>query len=157
MDFSELDEFVRDLDPDKITQAFRPAFRDSLAWLEYDAKANAPVDRGKLRQSINTRLTGSGLSLKGEVGPNVEVYGHVMEFGAKPFWPNVGALMGWVKRVIAPPAEMLDSVTFLIGRKISRSGIAARRYMGRALDKNRARIWARMNRALNEAVGRLAK
>jgi HK97 gp10 family phage protein len=58
--------------------------------VERDAKINAPVDTGRLRASISSRLSNANKEhVYAEIGTNVE-YGSLLEFGtskmaAKPF------------------------------------------------------------------------
>lgn len=68
-------------------------FRRTLAAIEGDAKALAPVDTGNLRNSISTTVEGDGRSrtMTGEVGPTAD-YGIYQEFGTstQPGQPFLG-------------------------------------------------------------------
>ncbi len=56
-------------------------------FVEGDAKKRAPVDTGKLRNSISHRVVTDYTGVVGEVGTNVE-YGPFMEFGTRYVVPR---------------------------------------------------------------------
>ena len=83
----------------KLSQVVRKAAFD----IEAQAKANAPVDTGALRNSIQAETTGE---LEGEVGVGVE-YGPYVEFGTvktapQPFLgPAVDAVQPAFEKAVA--------------------------------------------------------
>lgn len=84
IDTSQLDAVGRDIRRNAAGVGAKAAlaFRKTLHDIEADAKAEAPVDTGALRNSISTDITGDGrfLSMAGEVGPTVD-YGIWQEIG----------------------------------------------------------------------------
>ena len=63
-------------------------------YIQGEARRNAAVDTGRLRNSIGTE---SPSMRTRRIGPNVE-YGEYVEFGTRPHWPPPGALGGWAQR-----------------------------------------------------------
>jgi len=113
----------------------------------------APVDTGRLRQSITTKIDKAVVPQWATVGPSVK-YGRYVEFGRKPGSrpPPVAALLPWVKRHGMPP-----SAAFAIARAIAKRGIKPKPFMEdgyksatRAID----RIWSRTSRAIELRWGR---
>lgn len=91
--------------------------------LQGGARKNAPVDTGRLRNSIGTKKP----SIRSrEVGPSVN-YGKHVEFGTRPHFPPTSALQGWAaKRGIS---------AFQVARAISRRGTKAQSFMQPAADE----------------------
>ena len=120
------------------------AMRDATLLVTRDAKINAPVDTDRLRASITPEIRTMGDEIVGVVGSNV-AHAPYMEFGTAPHFPPVGALDIWAERHGGANA-------FLIARAISRSGLAARKFLQKAFESNKDRIIKRFDRALNEIV-----
>jgi phage gpG-like protein len=120
--------------------------------IQNDARILAPVDTGRLRNSIAHEVTASGQSVTGRTGTNVQ-YGPVVEYGraAGSAMPPAGALSGWMSR-----HGIEASAEFAIRRSIARRGIRKRPYLKPALDKNRAAISREMDTILRKIAERLA-
>jgi phage gpG-like protein len=115
-----------------IDREIKTALTKSGLVVEGRAKELAPVDTGKLRQSITTQVrTDSAL-----VGSNLQ-YAPTMEFGRRPgaTMPPAGALIGWMTR-----HGMDTRMEFALRRAIARRGIPEKRFLRGALEQNRARI-----------------
>lgn len=119
------------------------AMRDAALLVQRDAKLGAPVDRGKLRASITPAIESHKDEVVGVVGSNVE-YAPYMELGTKPHWPPPGALAVWARRHGIPE--------FLVARSIARKGTKARRYLQKAVTKNKREIIQRLNAAVKRIV-----
>lgn len=127
---------------------------------------SAPVFRGMLASSFRTDVVGSVLRgehvVRGQVFSSgaAAVYADVVDRGRKPgTFPNVGALRRYVdlkiKRgeISVDPqklfpgrkkrpkhTEIVNSLAFLIGRKIKQRGTKAKRYVKLGLRRKRAEI-----------------
>ena len=115
-----------------IDREITTALTNSGLVVEGRAKQLAPVDTGKLRQSITTQVrTDSAV-----VGTNLQ-YAPTMEFGRQPgaAMPPEGALLGWMSR-----HGMDTRMEFALRRSIARKGIAAKRFLRGALEENTGRI-----------------
>lgn len=150
---------------DRLTRKFRTApkwlgdemttaMRQSALAVQRESAILAPVDTGRLRQSIATEVDKADLPLWAKIGPAV-MYGRYVEFGRKAGsqMPPVSALLPWVKRHGMPPAA-----AFAIARAIARRGIPARPYMQPGLkNAKRAidRIQSRTMRAIELRWGRV--
>lgn len=91
--------------------------------LEFESlwKKKVPVYTGQYRQSISTEKDRDGYGVT--VGTNVPQARRI-EFGlGQGSWPDIGDLRTWVDRVIDPDKDRLDTVTFLVARKIFREGV----------------------------------
>jgi hypothetical protein len=110
----------------------KTAMNASLLLVEADARRNVKRDTGRLQNSINGRITGSGGNLRGEVGPSVR-YGLYVERGRRPGRPPpAAALAGWARRHGVSP--------YVVARAIGRRGVRAAPFLIPAYEKNRARI-----------------
>ena len=118
--------------PALLEREFGKAMQLSVLAVEGSAKEAAPVDTGNLRRSITSTAT----PFEGRVGTNLP-YGPVMEHGRSPgaAMPPAGSLLGWMGRK-GIPAEL----EYVIRRAIARNGIAGKRYMEQALQRNEGRI-----------------
>lgn len=109
-----------------------------------DAKKNAPVDTGRLRNGLNNSVEKSsfiGLGVKGIVGVSANVeYGAYMEEGTGIFagnprvkMPPPKALEGWARRHGAN--------AYVIARAIyKQGGLKPRHFLKNALEDNEQRI-----------------
>ncbi len=127
------------------------AMRDCALMVEYDAKANAPVNTGRLRASITPEVRAEGETILGVVGSNVE-YAPYMELGTRPHFPPIEPLARWVHlhHMGDGTPESEWRIAFNIARNISRYGLAPREFLKRAVDKNESRIIDRLERAVAE-------
>lgn len=89
--------------------------------LTNEAKQACPVDEGRLRSSISSRLVQGPRGLAVEVGSAVS-YALFVEAGTKPHFPPVVALGGWARRHGGGSA-------FTVARAISLRGTKAHRYL----------------------------
>jgi len=111
----------------------RAAMVEATLIVEGEARRLAPRDTGRLQGSISSRISGSGASIVGEVGPSV-AYGLYVERGTRPHWPPTAALGGWARRHGISP--------FAVARGISRRGTRAQPFMAPGLEKSRGRVEA---------------
>ncbi|MGA9769305.1 MAG: hypothetical protein WBV94_09710 [Blastocatellia bacterium] len=135
--------------------------------VEGEAQGNSPSYRGLFRGGIqNTLEKIAPVTLQGFVFSSVnyapiiegvDESGNDVEFGRRPgaAFPNIGELRLWVERVISPPEEKIDDVTFAVGRKIVSRGIKAKRPIGNALDANREFINQQIDRGVSEVFDKL--
>jgi HK97 gp10 family phage protein len=72
----------------------------SLLRIEGSARSKAPKRHGRLAGSISHRMTSSGTTITGEVGPSVK-YGLYVETGTRPHWMPPGILPFGAMRTIA--------------------------------------------------------
>lgn len=118
----------------------RAAMGAATLVVEGEARSLAPRDEARLQGSITSRITGSGLSLRGEVGPSVG-YGLYVELGRRPNKPPPPpqALAGWARRHgIAPTRGNL----FVLARSIGRKGIKPHPFIAPALANTKGRVEA---------------
>lgn len=88
------------------------------------------------------------------IGPSV-LHGIFVALGTKPHFPPIGPTSGlrrWVRLKLGVSDEELDSVTFLVGRKIARSGTQANDYHIRGKDQAMGDV----RRVWREAIRRIA-
>lgn len=90
--------------------------------IQREGRSNAPVDTGRLRNSIAVEAP-SNRSRK--IGPGVD-YGEYVETGTRPHWPPKGALAGWAKRH--------GLAEYPVRRAIGLRGTKAQPYMQPAAD-----------------------
>lgn len=135
----KLDQVITDLHG----RPFLQAMHNATLVVTADAKRMAPVDVGRLKNSITpeVRMAGDNTVI-GVVGTVVK-YAAAMELGARPHFPPISALQVWATRHGAN--------AFLVARAISRNGLKPRRYLQGALEKNQARIV----RIIGEGVARI--
>jgi hypothetical protein len=145
--------------PRVATEEFSRAFHRITQGIATDAKRNAPVDRGRLRSSINAQVKTHVTQIVGEVGTKV-FYAPYMEFGTgkvgdpvvphkSTHWPPGAALDTWARRHGFSSGARVAAI---IGR---RGGLKARRYFRNALDKGLPRVDGELKAALDRVLGRL--
>lgn len=88
----------------------------SALTVEGKAKEFAPVDTGRLRASITTKIE----QTKATIAPTVP-YASAVEFGSRPHWPPVSALEPWARRH--------GMNAYALARSISRRGTKPHPYM----------------------------
>lgn len=108
-------------DPQFILGPLKEFFAKSTLAIEAEAKERAPVDTGRLRGSIQSRLQPT----RAFVRANVQYASHV-EFGTRPHWPPLEALQPWARRHGFPAGR---TGAFLVARAIARRGTRARPFM----------------------------
>ncbi len=112
---------------------------------------------GEARSKIHgeVREAGPGAVL-GVVGGYSD-HSLVLEKGADPHWPNVSGLALWVKRKLQVANDRVQSVTYLVARKISRRGLRAQPYLEPAFEDNQGKISKLFEQALANIVRRLSQ
>lgn len=125
------------------------AMRKATLFVERDAKRNSPVDTGRLRGSITSDVTISrglfGSGVTGIVGSNVK-YAPFQENGTGIFagrsryFPPPRALERWALRHGFASGYVVALAIF------KRGGTKGKRYLAKALEKNKRRI--------NELIGK---
>jgi HK97 gp10 family phage protein len=125
-----VEELLRKVsDPQVVGLPLRNMIQKSAALVSRKAKEKAPVDTGRLRQSIHWRTT---RDIEAIIEPSVD-YAAFVEFGTKPHWPPSGALDGWARRHGISPA-------FLVARAIARRGTKPQPYMEPAARESQSDI-----------------
>lgn len=106
--------------------------------------ASSPVDTGLYAQSWDLIISEKN-ALLGNYAPHAAM----IEFGARPFTPPIGPLLGWAKRVLKKPE--IDGDVWALAKytqnKISEKGFEPKHVLTNALDKimNDIRINLRKN------------
>ena len=95
------------------------------------ARRHAPVDQGRLRNSIGVETSGRR---ERRIGPNAE-HGPFVEMGTRPHFPPPAALEGWARRHGFGPGG-----GFLVAKKIAATGTKAQPYMRPAAEEGEAFI-----------------
>ena len=121
IDLSELDEAVKDEVQDFLI--------DAASRLVNEAKRNAPVNSGRLRQSIQVLERGEDEIL---VGTNLE-YAAPVEFGTEPHYPPIEPLKKWVRRKLG----VEEDVAYAVQQKIGAEGTDAQPFMRDAIKSTR--------------------
>ena len=127
------------------------AMRDASMTVLRDAKKLAPENIGHLRDSITPEIRARTNFIEGVVGSNLD-YAPYMELGTRAHWPPEGPIRWWVMRKFQLRGRALESVTFLVRRKIARRGLAARRYLQRAYEDNAARVCQIIDKAVGTII-----
>lgn len=108
------------------------AMKDATLVVLRDARENAPVDSGKLKNSITAAVqVNADKVVQGVVGSKV-TYAPYMELGTKAHWPPIAALETWARRH--------NISAFLVARSIARKGLVPRKFLQGAFQKNKATI-----------------
>ena len=145
------------------------AMRDLVLGLQSKAKANAPEDTRRLKNSILPDVAMIGpQTVQGVAYSDVE-YSLYMEEGASPHWPPIEPLVGWVHRKhlagvyrIQKPRRRLGSyasqyredlrVAFFVARKMKDKGLKARLFLERAWKDNMDRLLTDFSRAIGRMI-----
>lgn len=134
-----LEKVAADLDGEPMVRAMR----DATLLIAADAKRNAPVDTGRLKASIHPEIRRERV-LQGVVGSVVK-YAPYVETGTRPHMPPPAALQTWARRH--------GTSAWAVALAIRARGTKGHRYLQRAVDANRERIF----RLFDEAVGRMVR
>ena len=132
-------------DPDMIKGPVRDFLVRSAFLVEAKAKEKAPVDTGRLRNSIATQIA----QTRAIVAANV-LYAPFVEFGTKPHFPPPAALQPWARRHGFPKGM---AGAYMVARAIARRGTRAQPFMAPALQQSLAAIrleWGNMLRAIEQ-------
>lgn len=127
-----LDEAVAKLTPQRADGPIGRFLDRGANYIQSRARENAPVDTGRLRNSIGVE---SPTKRSREIGANTD-YAEYVETGTRPHFPPPSALHGWALRngFSGPRAG------FLAARAISRSGTKAQPYMRPAAESGESFI-----------------
>lgn len=105
-----------------------------------------PVDQGLLRGGFQTQILGEPAGVLGRLF-NPMAHALPQEAGAKPHWPPLAAIEGWVRRKLQVPAGEVRSVAYRIARAISVRGLPAREFAKRGFEASKSRVLARFEQA----------
>lgn len=157
--------------PQDIERIINNEFKAFAINMSTDAKINAPVNEGALRESINFNL--GSLSLA--VGAYIE-YAAYLEFGTKSFaeayvsslpedWQELAlqskgsgggtfadlllAIMKWVQLKGIATGKDIQQASYLIARKIVRFGIKPQPFLYPAFEKNKIELIENLKVQLN--------
>lgn len=159
-------EAARTVVPQAMDKRVTQFIAGGTALLKAGIKESAPVFQGKLANSIRESVTGSILRgepvVRGQVFSSgaAAVYADVVDRGRKPgTFPNVGALRRYVdlkikrgeisvdpkklfpgRKTRPKKMEIVNTLAFLIGRKIKQRGTKAKRYVKLGVNRKRAKI-----------------
>ena len=140
------DELARKLsNPDAVRIPMANFLKKSGYVVEAEAKRIAPVDTGRLRASIATKVS----DVEAVVSPRVD-YAPYVEFGTRPHFPPLSALQPWARRHGFGPAG-----AFLVARAIARRGTRARLFMTGAAKTSLTAIHGFVNDMAQEIRARL--
>jgi len=96
--------------------------------LQGGARKKAPIDTGRLRNSIGIESPNASTR---RVGPSVE-YGPSIEFGTRPHMPPVSELVGWSRKRGLDP--------YAVAERISIAGTKAQPFLQPAADETEVLI-----------------
>ena len=139
--------------PEATMRGARRGMRRAVIRVQRSARDNAPVDTGRLRQSIAYAVRTVGDSIRGIIGSAVK-YAPFVEFGTRPHWPPLGALQPWARRHGFPAGA---SGAFLVARKIAQFGTPATRFLRNALEDNKREVERDLTREINKEIERLER
>lgn len=72
--------------------------------------------------------------------------------GTRPHWPPAKPIREWVRKKLNVPTKELDSVTFLVQRKISRVVTKAKPFLAVAMRAHIQKLGTRIGQAIEEAA-----
>lgn len=125
-----LDEAVAKLTPQRADGPIGRFLDRGANYIQSRARENAPVDTGRLRNSIGVE---SPSNRTREIGANTD-YAEYVETGTRPHFPPPSALQGWALRHGFSGAQ----AGFMVARAISRSGTKPQPYMRPAAEAGEA-------------------
>jgi hypothetical protein len=128
--------------PELLRQAVRGALEESGAFVEAQVRQRTPQGVGGsasgLRASIFSEVRDS--PLQAVIGSNLP-YALPVEFGSRPHFPPVQALIPWVQKFISlKNGETAEGVAFLIARAIARRGTPPREMFKSGFEGSQAAI-----------------
>lgn len=112
-----LEEALAKLTPERANGPMGRFLDRGAIYIQSQARSNAPVDTGRLRNSIGVESPTARTRI---VGANT-AYAEYVETGTRPHWPPPSALAGWARRHGTDP--------FLVARAIARAGTKPQPYM----------------------------
>jgi hypothetical protein len=132
-------------------------------YLERETAIGIPVDRGFLRSGLTSGIESTAphmaTAFVGVQGLAAS-YAAAIEDGARPHWPPLAALEGWVRRKglnwtdKKGRAMSVRSIAYLIARKIATRGFAGVHMAREAVERGDAEINAIVERRFHEFVDR---
>lgn len=142
------DELIKKVnDPTLLGEPMRGFFQKSAIAIQSDAQTLTPVDTGRLRASITSLVDPSPMPMFGQVGTNmIPHYGPDIEYGTRPHFPPISALMGWAHRHGMNP--------YAIARKIARYGTKPYQMFHKAVQQNMSNIEGFLKEAASEIESR---
>lgn len=132
------------------------ATQDSVRLVSRNIRAAAPIGAtGRLKAGIRGQALSPFRGIIRVEGP-AEKYAQFSESGRRAGrWPPIEPIRRWVRVVLRPPQKMLESVTFLVRRKIGQEGTkGAKFFRSTAVKSEQAvqRIFDRAARRFEKAV-----
>ena len=121
IDVSEVDEAIR--------EEVKKVLIEIATTLTNNAKKEAPVNSGELRQSIQVLERGENEIIVG----TQKNYAPFVEFGTEPHFPPIEPIKKWVHRKLG----MGDDVAYAVQQKIGKEGTDANPFMQRAIEETR--------------------
>ncbi len=111
------------------------AFHKGAIAVQNESRKLAPVDRGRLRNSITYRVDPSPIPRHARIGTNLQ-YAQTMNDGrrAGARMPPVSAIDAWLRR------KRIDASAFVVARSIARKGIKGKKFMDGGLSAARGNI-----------------
>jgi hypothetical protein len=132
-------------------------------YLERETALGTPVDRGFLRSGLTSGIDSTAphqaSAFVGVQGVAAS-YALPMEDGARPHWPPLTALMGWVRRKGLAWRDKrgnlmtIRSMAFLIARRIATVGYAGSHMARTAVERGDAEVNRIVERRFNEFIER---
>jgi hypothetical protein len=139
---------------------YRKAMQKSVVLIQKGVRPLTPVFTGRLRDSIEWEIRGTGVNLVGVVGSTLkkEIYPSVMEFGRKKGakMPPPKKLERWVQLVLKVPKNEIKGIAFVVARAIGKRGIKGKRFMQKGYNKAKSKVNKNFKKALNDVVRELA-
>lgn len=124
---------------------FKGAVVDALLKNIIDIVKASPVDTGLYAQSWDLEITE-----KQAIIGNYSPHAPIIEFGARPFTPPIGPLLGWAKRVLKKPDN--DPHVWALAKytqsKIAEFGMEPKHILTKQIDKIMEDIRINIRKAL---------
>lgn len=132
------------------------ATQDSVRLVSRNIRAKAPVGAsGNLRRGIHGKVLSPFKGVIRVEGP-AEKYAEFPELGRRAGrWPPIEPIRRWVQAILHPPKKELDSVTFLVRRKIGEEGYRGKHFFRSTAAKSERAvqgIFARAVKRFEKAV-----
>jgi phage gpG-like protein len=133
-------------DPKLVKGPLKTFLTRSGFYVQGQAKERAPVDTGRLRNSIATKVE----ETRALIGTNLSYAPHV-EFGSRPHWPPLSAMQPWARRHGFPAGRR---GAFLVARRIAQRGTKARLFLTKGLAASTNQIARYLEMMAREMEGR---
>lgn len=143
--------------PEITAEEMRAGIWEASLLLERELKDAAPTGAThNLRQGISAKEPKVlANNVIGEVGTS-SIHALPVELGTKPHFPPVAPIKDWVKSKLNVEASRVDSVAFLIARKISRVGTKAQPFFKATFEANKKQVETIFIASANRVLERLA-